>query len=85
MKFRQTVSGGSVTPSQPAICISVLSGTGGHILQPTRSYSIRNQWGGVGVSKKLDGYGMNFSSSEAAWQYAYEHGYIKKHFKKGHI
>lgn len=85
MKSRQTVSGGSVTKSQPAICISVCSGSGQHILQPTRSYPIRNRWGGVGVSKKLDGYGMNFPSSDAAWRYAYDHGYIKDYFKKGHI
>ncbi|MGE3551091.1 MAG: hypothetical protein AB7I29_14480 [Geobacter sp.] len=84
MKSRQTVSGGSVTPSQPGISVSVRTGGGpGARLSVTRHYlNLTNCFGGKGRIKSLDGDGIVFADSDRAWAYAFEHGYIKEFFRK---
>lgn len=67
-----------VTVSQPGWGVSVESGQGKHILHVYRYYADRpNEWGGKGVFRNGDAYGMEFESSEAAWAYALDHGYIR--------
>lgn len=83
---RHTVSGGSVTPSQPGISVSVQTGgSPGARLSVTRHYGhLTNRWGGKGRIKSLDGDGFVFADRDRAWQWAFEHGYIKEFFRRGH-
>lgn len=81
---RHTVSGGSATPSQPGISVSVQTGSSVDArLCVTRHYSqLTNRWGGKGRIKPLDGDGFVFVDRDRAWQWAFDHGYIKEFFRR---
>ena len=52
-------------------------------LHVTRYYpNIFNKFGGKGVCKKLDAYGMLFDDVKQAQAYAAQRGYIRPYFKK---
>lgn len=84
---RNTVSGGSITPSQPGISVSVQTGGGpGARLSVTRHYpNLTNRFGGKGCIKSLDGDGIVFVDRDRAWAWAFEHGYTKEFFRKGEV
>lgn len=42
---------------------------------------LKNEWGGVGRSKHLDGDGKLFSTIQEARQWAFEHGYLREWFR----
>jgi hypothetical protein len=82
---RTTCTQNGITKSQPGVSVSVGSGylpDGKVILSVTRSYQIKNSFGGIGVSKKLDCYGKVFDNSDAAWAFAFEHGYTMIYYKR---
>ena len=79
------VTQNGVTKSQPPVNVSYETGvdfrTGEKIqgarLNVFRSYDIPNEFGGRGRGFKLDGDGKLFPSTEAAQQWAHEHGYLQ--------
>lgn len=81
MKTRvHTCTNDGITKSQPGICVSTRTINGVVVLNVYRNYDIKNSYGGVGVSKPLDAYGMIFHSEEDAWAYALVHGYLREYF-----
>lgn len=85
-KHIATVTQCGMTVSQPGTGVSVTSGyhlDGKVILNLYRSYNnLKNEFGGIGLSKRLDYDGKVFDNSDAAWAFALEHGYIRQYFKK---
>lgn len=88
-----TVTVNGMTPSQPGVSVSVTSPvyeslTSSRIvaaceLSVTRHYrDLPNKYGGKGKFKKLDGYGKKFDSTDEAWAWALEHGYIRPWFRE---
>lgn len=76
-----TVTQEGVTESQPGTCVSVTSSEGRHTLNVFRAYrELPNQWGGRGVHKHCDCNGMQFESSDAAFAYAFERGYLRRYY-----
>jgi hypothetical protein len=77
------VTQNGMTANQPGISSSTTHQLGTSVwrLNVSRYYpNLRNSFGGLGVSKRCDADGMEFSSSEAARQYALEHGYLQPYF-----
>ena len=69
-----------MTQAQPGTSVSVghLHGSGVYTLSVSRFYpTLKNSFGGRGVFKKLDCDGMEFATNEAAWAFAFEHGYTR--------
>lgn len=78
-----TCTQNGMTQSQPGTSVSCTTGAGinGAILHVSRHYpTLRNQWGGRGVSKPLDCDGMHFATCEAAHKFARERGYTREFF-----
>lgn len=86
-KFQATVTQNGMTVSQPGTSVSVTNftrdGQRVAILNVTRSYNVRNKFGGIGLAKPLDNHGKVFQNSDEAWQFAFERGYTRKFFLKG--
>lgn len=77
-KTHATANG--VTASQPGVGVSTRHqiGTDVWVLHVYREYQdLPNKFGGNGRSKPLDANGMVFPSSEAAREYAIQHGYLQ--------
>lgn len=78
-----TVTDGQVTKMQPIVSTSVSTGSHyqGAILNVKRHYNqLTNNFGGKGRIKSLDADGMVFPTASEAWEYAYNHGYIREYF-----
>lgn len=85
MSHRQhsTVTQEGVTTTQPGVSVSVTSFENTHTLNVARHYdNLTNRWGGLGRIKPLDCDGMKFASSYEAFEYAYQHGYIRDWFRR---
>lgn len=78
------VTQNGMTKSQPGVCVSyTLPHYGDHMvtLHVTRHYQhLRNEFGGWGVTKYLDGDGLKFATYEEAKAYAISRGYLQKYF-----
>ena len=74
------------TCTQDNFSVSVTSGflpNGKVILNVRRCYPNRkNEFGGIGMSKKTDHDGKVFNNSDEAFEFALSRGYIRLYFKK---
>jgi hypothetical protein len=79
----KTVTQCGMVSAQPGTSVgsSHFHGSGVHVLNASRYYpDMPNAFGGKGVFKKLDCDGMEFSTREAAHQFALERGYTREYF-----
>lgn len=82
-RHRNTVTQEGVTASQPPVSVScTIPWNHGRVrLNVCRHYSLlHNHLGGFSKIKPLDGDGKMFDTSDEAWQWALEHGYIREYF-----
>lgn len=81
-KPSKTVTQNGMSKSQPGTCVSVtFGGRFGVQLSVKRYYpNLRNSFGGLGVFKSMDSDGKVFLNSDDAWEFAYDHGYIREYF-----
>lgn len=78
-----TVTQEGMTRSQPGMSVSVRSGEGRHVLCASRYYEqLGNEFGGKGRFKNCDCDGMEFESSDAAFAFAHQRGYLQPFYRK---
>lgn len=83
MKTTKTCTQEGVTPRQPmtSVCVSHVHGTNEHVLLVSRHYAdLANEWGGRGRFKRCDHDGRTFASSDEAWAFALDRGYVRPFF-----
>lgn len=86
MKFtagHNTVTQDGMTDRQPGTSVSVTTGSAmdDAILSVSRYYKdLPNEMGGRGRFKRMDADGRHFPTSQAAWDFALDHGYIRPYF-----
>lgn len=82
-----TVTQEAVTKSQPPVCVSVRHTMGSKVwtLHATRCYDLPNQWGGRGRSHSCDHDRRAFDSEQAAWDFAFDHGYTRVYYTEPYL
>jgi hypothetical protein len=76
-KHITTCTQNGMTKSQPGMCVSTSSYNGVVILNVYRSRNIKNSFGGIGRSAHCDAHGKQFKTTDAAYAYALDHGYLQ--------
>lgn len=78
---KATVTQEGVTKSQPSVGCSVSEYSGKVVLNVYRNYpNLKNSFGGLGKFSKLDADGKAFKTSDEAFAYAKDHGYLREYF-----
>lgn len=73
-----TCTQSGMTKSQPGMCVSTSSYKSGEVtLNVYRHRNLRNEFGGIGRTAYCDSNGMKFKTSDEAYAYAFERGYLQ--------